>query len=170
MIEKKITSEGYEELFYRPEDGQGIIQAAVTVHPWLSTDNISMVSKVESINKINITYNCLPSEQLFAMFDVQPYHIMCDYHAVEITDDQIILKIYDINLVHYRLPSLPPGAQIDSYGSGIGVIYKLGEGLSDLRKVYYILNDKFYGLEYYHDTLMQKSISEYHFEGSANTW
>lgn len=170
IIEEKITSEGYNEQFYRPKDASLLINSLTSQHLWLPTQNISMVSRVTELNKTNITYDSIPPKLLTILFGVNCNHVLCDYYAVEFINDKITLKIYDRNLINHPLPILPKGSRVDSYNSGVGVLYDIYKGITSVRKIYYILDNKFYGLEYDVNTLEQLSISEYRFKGDVEKW
>ena len=161
MIEKKWSTDG-EQKFYRPESNE---------------DGIELIGVSEK--SINVTYDKYPDHEILKAFNVTKRHTFCDYYAIEIFDDQKILKIYDQDLSQYPLPSLPPGSRLDPLKSGIGIqypnnnkakIYFLHDNVNVVHEWFKDLNPikasavtklTYFGLEYDLKTLQCTNISQY---------
>ena len=185
MIETKISSDGANEIFVDANSDSALEYKAMVLAVWPDFDfqGLHMISYDPSKEKINLTYEVYPSEDIIQEFGVKDYHIFCDYYAIEcfIKKETRVLKVYDQNLQQHPLPALPPGSRIDVIKSGIGVYY--GEGVEHLRKIYFFHDNiewirtwfkdltipfitpkyKFtiFGLEFDVNTLEAKHISQY---------
>lgn len=194
MIEQKISSDGANEVFISASDIKALEYKAMVLNVWPNTNfqGLQMISYDKNKNKINLTFDVYPSEEIKKEFAVADYHQYCDYHAVEclLDNQQRILKIYDQNLQQHPLPALPPGSRIDVLKSGIGVYY--GEGVTHLRKIYFLHNNidwvrkwfkdlsmpvvqpkyeyTIFGLEFNVETLQSNHISQYNIEDKDNLY
>ena len=185
MIEQKISSDGANEQFIGALEPQALQYKAMVLEVWPDTNfsGLQMLSYDKKKNKINLTFDVYPSEEIKKEFDVNKHHNFCDYYAVECYIDLKwrVLKIYDQNLPMHQLPSLPPGARIDILKSGIGVYY--GRNVEHYRKIYFLHHDvelvrewfstlklpevkskykyKMFGLEYNVENLTLHHLSHY---------
>jgi hypothetical protein len=194
MIENKISSDGANEIFVDVSSDTALKYKAMVLEVWPETnfEGLHMLSWDPNKDKINLTYEVHPSDQIKKEFDVKDHHIYCDYYAIEfyLNKKIKILKIYDQNLQQHPLPSLPPGSRIDVLKSGIGVYY--GPNVNNLRKIYFFHNNvewirtwfkdltipfvtpkyKFtiFGLEFDVNTLEAKHISQYDIKDINNIY
>ena len=194
MIEEKISSDGANEIFISALDPQALEYKAMVLAVWPNTNvrGLQMLIYDKKKQKINLTFDTYPDEEVKKEFAVQSNHMFCDYYAIEcLLDKRLkVLKIYDQNLQQHPLPSLPPGSRIDNLKSGVGVYY--GEGVRHLRKVYFLHNNiewvrkwfadlsmpliepkyeyTIFGLEYNIDTLKATHISQYNIEDKDNLY
>ena len=153
MIETKISSDGANEVFIKASDPQALQYKSMVLAVWPNTNlqGLQMISFDATKNKVNLTFDVYPSDEIKNEFAVADYHQFCDYYAVECYLDLQwrVLKIYDQNLPMHPLPSLPAGSRIDILKSGVGVYY--GRNVEDYRKVYFLHNDVDYVKEFFSD-------------------
>lgn len=194
MIENKISSDGANEIFVDVGSDTALKYKAMVLEVWPETnfEGLHMLSWDPDKDKINLTYEVYPPDQIKKEFNVKDYHVYCDYYAIEfyLNKKIKILKIYDQNLQQHPLPSLPPGSRIDVLKSGIGVYY--GPSVNNLRKIYFFHNNiewirtwfkdltipfvtpkyKFtiFGLEFDVNTLEAKHISQYDIKDVNNIY
>lgn len=194
MIETKYSSDGANEVFIDANDPKALTYKAMVLSVWPNTNlqGLQMISYDKTKNKINLTFDVYPSEDIKDEFKVKINHSYCDYYAIDnFLDLQLrVLKVYDQNLPMHPIPSLPPGSRIDILKSGVGVYY--GRNVEDYRKIYFlhdniglvrqwftnlkmpIIQPKYkytiFGLEYNVKNLQLHHISQYDIEDKDNLY
>jgi len=194
MIETKYSSDGANEVFVDANGNAALEYKAMVLAVWPNTnfDGLQMISYDVNKQKVNLTFDVYPSEEIKQEFAVENYHVFCDYYAVEcfLDKQQRVLKVYDQNLPRHPLPSLPPGSRIDILKSGVGVYY--GDNVNHLRKIYFLHNNvewvrkwfaelnapivkprykyTIFGLEYNINTLNPTHISQYDIQDKDNIY
>lgn len=157
MIKRRIywPSEDVDVYYYGEQVDELLQQLDYISH--FPIDFINHIARGK--NGYSVGYSAFPDEQLLEIFNVQPYHDIEYGYEMEQENGNTFFKLFDKALINHPLPELPIGAKI----ANMIVVYN-SAGISKMRELEFVLNDKWHRICYDVDSLTIVSRSTYEVE------
>ena len=156
----EIQYDGTTEKSYMISHPEGIRLKIQLLSLYPEAGDFSGVEMISFHEKDNVAYldDCIvcvyknyPPPKVLSRFGGDPDGDYQDYYTIKYPINKAIppyLKVYSNEFQFHRVPSLPPGACMNSNLTGIGLHYGVKE-LLDIRDFYFCHNDRELMMSYY---------------------